>query len=46
MEQLSDKKIFAGFPPVKTSEWEEKITRDLKETDCEKKEPKVIRFNE
>ncbi len=32
-----DKKLFTEFPPVSTSEWEEKINKDLKGADYNKK---------
>ena len=34
---MSEKKLFAEFPPVPTSQWEEVITRDLKGADYEKR---------
>ncbi len=37
MEKLSDEKLFNEFPPITTNEWEEKITKDLKGADCQKK---------
>lgn len=37
MEQLSDKKLFAEFPPVSTTDLEEKIMQDLKGADYNKK---------
>ncbi|MDR0711666.1 MAG: methylmalonyl-CoA mutase family protein [Prevotellaceae bacterium] len=34
---MSDKKLFAEFPPVSTEQWEEVITKDLKGADYDKK---------
>lgn len=34
---MSEKKLFADFPPVTTEQWEEKIKQDLKGADYEKK---------
>ncbi|MCR5715067.1 MAG: methylmalonyl-CoA mutase subunit beta [Bacteroidales bacterium] len=34
---MSEKKLFAEFPPVSTAQWEEVITRDLKGADYEKR---------
>jgi len=36
-EKDHDKKLFSEFPPVSTSQWEEKIAADLKGADYEKK---------
>jgi len=32
-----DKKLFSEFPPISTSQWEEKINADLKGADYDKK---------
>ncbi|MDR1416424.1 MAG: methylmalonyl-CoA mutase family protein [Prevotellaceae bacterium] len=34
---MSDKKLFAEFPPVSTEQWEEVITKDLKGADYDKR---------